>query len=1023
MDLMYPQIITGADLLRGIVKLDELAPLLQKRGARSAAIVNSKLYGVRSFSKMLLKYGIQPVIGLSVYVTVEEKDLLVYVYAHNQQGFSNLMKMSSAISTREEENLPLAWLNAYRESCSIVCAVTDSSWADYRTDEVVRQIVGGGDTATAFIGIARPGGFRHPEEETLVQIAENCGLRVIACQETRFLHLEDFPAYEVAAAIRNGYKLNDPQKPPNRFRQAFLPEESELLEWFRDVPQWLHTMEELLRSCQVELSKGPFQMPVFPVGNAQTPASLLTEKCLHGLQKRFQPIPEEYMDRLHYEIDVIEEMGFTDYFLIVEDYVKFAKSQKILVGPGRGSSAGSLVAFSLGITEVDPIHYGLLFERFLNPQRVTMPDIDIDFADNRRTEVVNYVAETYGKQYTAQIITFGTLSTKAVARNVGRVLDFSPEEVRFISNALSRGLSFKDSVEQSKKLQDWIAVDPKRALWQQAAEKLEDLPRNASTHAAGVVLSAEPLVHFVPLQLGTEEVFLTQWAMEDVEEAGLLKMDFLGLRNLTLLDRIHSMIHYNKNQYIDFEKISFNDQPTYRLFKSGDTTGIFQFESPGMRQALRAIQPDDFKDLYSVNALYRPGPMEFIPLYSRRKKGQEPTNYEIPELQPILSDTYGIIIYQEQIMKIAVEIAGFSMAEADLLRRAISKKNQQVLEEERQHFIAGATKKGFNRDKANNVYNLIVKFADYGFPKSHAVAYTLISYRLAYFKANEPLYFYAAYLSSLTGSKEKMMELIREIQAKGIQIAPPSVQKSRYGHTVEGEVIRLGLGAIKGVTYTFYQQLAEARQKNHWNSMFDMAVAMGAGHFTEKALLPLIKAGALDEFGETRSVLLASFEAAHSHALYIGDDAFSDQFQFNSRPKYTPGGKMDRMTMLRFERDTLGFYLSEHPVQQLKQQSAAEIQSIDSAVTMRAGAKVNCMGMILSVKRIRTKKGEAMAFFTLQDETGEISCTVFPKQYAETSIHLTENHFIQVAGSIDYRNQSVQLIAERCIPLSADQKE
>ncbi len=1022
MDLVYPQIITGADLLRGIVKLDELAPLLQKRGARSAAIVNSRLYGVRSFSKMLLKYGIQPVIGLSVYVTVEEKDLLVYVYAHNQLGFSNLMKMSSAISTREEENLPLAWLNAYRESCSIVCAVTDSSWANYRSDEVIRQIISRGDSTSAFIGIARPAGVCHPEEEAIIQLAEDCGLRIAACQETRFLHLEDFPAYEVASAIRNGYKLNDPQKPPNRYRQAYLPEQNELLKWFRDVPQWLQTMEELLGSCHVELSKGPFQMPVFPVLDGQTPASLLAEKCLQGLQKRFQQIPEEYMDRLHYEISIIEEMGFTDYFLIVEDYVQFAKSQKILVGPGRGSSAGSLVAFSLGITEVDPIHYGLLFERFLNPQRVTMPDIDIDFADNRRTEVVNYVAETYGKQYSAQIITFGTLSTKAVARNVGRVLDFTSEEVRFISNALNRGLSFKDSVQQSQKLQDWIAVDPRRALWQQAAEKLEDLPRNASTHAAGVVLSSKPLVHFVPLQLGTEEVFLTQWAMEDVEEVGLLKMDFLGLRNLTLLDRIRSMIQYNKKQDIDFEKIPLDDEAAYRLFKTGDTTGIFQFESPGMRQALKTIQPDDFKDLYSVNALYRPGPMEFIPLYSRRKKGQEPTVYEIPELQPILSDTYGIIIYQEQIMKIAVEIAGFSMAEADLLRRAISKKNQQILEEERQHFIAGATKKGFDQFKANNVYNLIVKFADYGFPKSHAVAYTLISYRLAFFKANEPLYFYAAYLSSLTGSKEKTMELIREIQAKGIKIAPPSVQRSRFGHTVEGDVIRLGLGAIKGVTYNFYQQLAEAREKNHWNSMFDMAIAMGADHFTEKALIPLIKAGALDEFGETRSVLLASFEAAHSHALFIGDDAFSDQFQFNSRPKYTPGGTMDRMTMLRFERDTLGFYLSEHPIQQLKQHSSDNIHSIDSAVTMRSGTKVNCMGLILSVKRIRTKKGEAMAFFTLQDESEEISCTVFPKLYAKISIHLTENQFVQVAGSIEYRNQSVQLIVDRCIPLSPEAK-
>ncbi|WP_153730653.1 DNA polymerase III subunit alpha [Sporosarcina obsidiansis] len=1018
MVLTYPQIVTGADLLRGIVKLDELAPLLQKRGACSAAIVNSKLYGVRSFSKMLEKYGIRPVIGLSVTVSIQEKELLLYVYAQNQTGFANLMKMSSAMATREEENLPLSWLNAYREDCWIICALTDSSWANHRNAEVLQQLAEGQIEQSTFIGIGRPGGARHTEEEQIIRLSEECQLPIAACHETRFLHREDFPAYEVATAIRKGYKLNDPQKPPNRFRQAYLPEENELFDWFQDHPEWLQATEEMLGSCQVSFTKEAFQLPSFPVSEGQTPISLLAEKCRSGLQQRFQQLPVVYEERLRYELTIIDQMGFTDYFLIVEDYVSYAKKEQILVGPGRGSSAGSLVAFALGITEVDPIHYGLLFERFLNPERVTMPDIDIDFADNRRTEVVNYVADTYGKQYAAQIITFGTLSTKAVARNVARVLDFTAEEVRFMANELSRDHSFKESVTQSKKLRDWISVDPRRALWQLAAERLEDLPRNASTHAAGVVLAADPLVNFVPLQLGTEEVYLTQWAMKDVEEAGLLKMDFLGLRNLTLLDRIRSMIQYNKNQFINFEDIPLDDQYTYKLFKNGDTTGVFQFESPGMRRALQTIQPDNFTDLYSANALYRPGPMEFIPLYSRRKSGQEPTTYEIPELQPILSETYGIIIYQEQIMKIAVEIAGFTMAEADLLRRAISKKNQQVLEEERKHFIMGATKKGFDYAKANNVYNLIVKFADYGFPKSHAVAYTLISYRLAFFKANEPTYFYAAYLSSLTGSKEKIMELIREIKAKGIEIYPPSVKKSRYSHTVEGNAIRLGLGAIKGVTFAFYQQLAAVRENSNWSSMFDMAIALGAEHFTDKSLIPLIKAGALDEFGETRAVLLASVDAAQSHALYIGDDVLSEQFQFNSQPKYNPGGAMDQMTMLSFEQNTLGFYLSEHPVEQLKRKSSELIQPISSLSYIRPGTKTKCMGIILSIKRIRTKKGESMAFFTLQDETEEVSCTVFPKLYTQISVDLKENQLVYVTGTIDYRNQSFQLIIDQLAPLS-----
>ncbi|WP_303969315.1 DNA polymerase III subunit alpha [Sporosarcina ureae] len=1018
MNLMYPQIVTGADLLRGIVKLDELAPLLQKRGASSAAIVNSKLYGVRSFSKMLAKYGIRPVIGLSVTLEVEDHEVLVYIYAQNETGFSNLMKMSSAISTRDEENLPLNWLQAYREGCIIICAMTDSSWANARDLHVLQLVAEKDSNASTFIGIGRPGGGAHTEEASIIQLSEESRLPIAACQETRFLHKEDFQAYEVATAIRKGYKLNDSQKPPNRYRQAYLPQREELVNWFGDHPEWLQTTEDIMDSCVVTIQKEDFLMPKFPVADSQAPISLLEQNCRKGLQARFQSLPEEYEQRLHYELSIIDQMGFTDYFLIVEDYVRYAKTEGILVGPGRGSSAGSLVAFALGITEVDPIKYGLLFERFLNPERVTMPDIDIDFADNRRTEVVNYVANTYGKQYAAQIITFGTLSTKAVARNVARVLDFTPEEVRFMSNELNSGRSFKETIIQSKKLRDWIQVEPRRELWRQAAERLEDLPRNASTHAAGVVLAAKPLVHYVPLQIGSDEVFLTQWAMKDVEEVGLLKMDFLGLRNLTLLDRIRAMIQYNKKQIIDFERIPLDDQATYKLFKNGDTTGIFQFESPGMRRALKTIQPDNFKDVYSVNALYRPGPMEFIPLYSRRKNGQEPTVYDIPELEPILSETYGIIIYQEQIMKLAVEIAGFTMAEADLLRRAISKKNQQVLEEERQHFIAGASKKGFDQIKANNVYNLIVKFADYGFPKSHAVAYSMVSYRLAFFKANEPTYFYAAFLSSLTGSKDKMMEVIREMKAKGIQILPPSVKTSRYSHTVEGHAIRLGLGAIKGVTFAFYQQLAAAREKGSWSSMFDMAISLGADHFSEKAIIPLIKSGALDDFNQKRSVLLASIDAAHSHALFIGDDALSDQFQFNSQPKYTPGGTMDQMTKLGFEHDTLGFYLSEHPVEQLKRNAASQIPPIASLFSLNRGTKATCIGIILSIKRIRTKKGEAMAFLTIQDETEEISCTVFPKQYAQISVQLKEEAFVQVSGSIDFRNQSVQLIVEQLESLS-----
>lgn len=1003
MNLVYPQIVTGADLLRGIVKLDELAPLLQQRGASAAAIVNSKLYGVRSFSKMLLKYGVRPVIGLAVYVTVDEQDVLVYAYAQNQAGYANLLKMSSAAAVRKEENLPLAWVRAYQEGCAFVLAATDASWAEKRTEEVFAQF----SLERAAVGIARPAGAVHPEEAAIAALAETLSLPVAACHETRYIHAEDVKAFEIASAVRGGYKVSDENKPRNRHKHAFLPDAAQWQAWFSDRSEWLDVMQQLMDGCRAVLPEEPFHLPEYYAAGEDA-ARLLEAKCREGLMQRFGVIEADYEQRLQHELAIIEQMGFTHYFLIVEDYVRYAKNEGILVGPGRGSSAGSLVAFALSITEVDPLRYGLLFERFLNPERVTLPDIDIDFADSRRMEVVNYVAETYGRQHAAQIIAFGTLSAKAVARNIARVLDFTPQETRFMAGELDSRLSFKENISKSKRLRDWIAADPKRALWQQAAERLEDLPRNASTHAAGVVLSAEPLVHYVPLQTGTEEVFLTQWAMQDVEQSGLLKMDFLGLRNLTLLGRIRSMIEHDRRQQIDFERIPLDDAAVYDLFCAGDTAGIFQFESPGMRQALRTVQPREFRDLYTVNALYRPGPMEFIPMYGRRKNGGEQTEYAISELEPILRDTYGIIVFQEQIMKIAVEIAGFTLAQADLLRRAVSKKNEQILQSERRRFVEGAEQNGVSREKADQVYSLIAKFADYGFPKSHAVAYTIISYRLAYFKANDPAYFYAAFLSSLAGSQEKMMELLREIRAKGIEVRPPSVKHSRYSHTVEGNAIRLGIRSVKGVTFAFYEQLAKARADRQWTTMFDMAQSLGAQQFTEKMLEPLIKAGALDEFNETRAVLLASIEAAHAHALFTGG-----QLQFDSKPKYTPAGDLDLLAQLAFERETLGFYLSEHPVEQLKRTAHKAPVPLAEADGTAQGARIDCIGMISSIRKIRTKKGDSMAFVTLQDETAELSCTLFPKQFAQYEPLLSENAFVEASGTIEYRNETVQLIVQQ----------
>ena len=1023
MTLVYPQLVTGADLLRGISKLNHLAPLLKRRGATAAAIVNSKMYGVRSFHKVLKKYGVKPVIGLSVMIEVEAgKAVLLYVYAKNEEGYSNLLKMSSAISTTESELLPLQWLNAYSNNCIIVCPMTHISWDELRTEEIVKLLLEHSKHATVAIGISRPGGNKHDDELVVENIAEKATLQVAAVYESRFIQPDDYFSYEVATAIRTGEKLSDSADYKKSYEHAYMPEEIELEGWFSDRPVWLENIAALLHSCTVEITEGDFLMPIFPVPNEESSVSYLKNQCKEGLITRIGKIDEVYKERLDYEIAIIDEMGFADYFLIVQDFMRFSADNNILTGPGRGSSAGSLVAFTLQITDVDPIKYGLVFERFLNPERISMPDIDIDFADNRRMEVIDYVAQKYGKAHVAQIITFGTLSARAVARNVARVFGFSTEEMTYLSSVIPNrsGITLDAAYEEADRLRDWIAMDPQRSKWFEAARSLEGLPRNASTHAAGVVLSPKPLVETVPLQVGGDGIYLTQWPMGDVEEQGLLKMDFLGLRNLTLLERIRTMISYDNGLHIDFEKIPLDDDKTLELFRNGDTTGVFQFESDGMRDTLKLIGPTRFEDLFAINALYRPGPMENIPVYSRRKVGKEKITYLHPSLEPILAETYGVIVYQEQIMQIAVRFAGYTMGEADLLRRAISKKNHDILNDERSKFTNRAISNGIPENDATSIYNLIVKFADYGFPKSHAVAYSLISYRLAYLKANNPSYFYAAILSSMTGNNEKTVELIREAEARGIQFLPPSVKRSNYSFTVEGGSIRIGLSSIKGVTFNFYKDLREARKKAvSWPTMFDFAATVGGDVFNEKVVSPLIKSGALDEFGESRSVLLASVDAAISHALFIGpsdgEDLLGPIMPSIASPKYTEAGTMPRMVKLEYEREVLGFYLSEHPASELKKLSTEQFNEISLIPTMSDRERVKVIGLITEIKRIRTKKGEAMAFVHVQDETGTVSCTFFPREYEQSNKLLTEMSIVQIEGTVEKRRGKPQILVQKIV--------
>lgn len=1014
--MVYPHISTSADLLKSTVRLDELFPYLKEQGAASAAIVNTKLYGILPFWEACRRAGIHGVVGLSASIEYEEQSYPVVLYAQSNKGYGNLLKISSALSTRDKEAIPEQWLKAYREG--LICVIPNKTeWL--LTDrsqvfEYVKHLFG----SAAFGSIERPGGITSEHEPAFVGICENMGLPIIASQESRYLHQQDAFAYEVASAIGQGLKMEDPERKKPEHTNAYVPSRQEFESWFADRPEWFQRTADVLKSCQLTIPMNRQLLPVFPLPKETDKAAFIAELCKSGLAERVPGYSRDYQDRLDYELSVIGTMGFIDYFLIVSDFMKYAKDQGIMTGPGRGSSASSLVAYSLKITDVDPLEHGLLFERFLNPERVTLPDIDIDFADHRRHEVVEYVAEKYGAVRTAQIITFGTLSAKAVARDTARVFGFEAEELDAISKMIPNrpGTTLRLALKESQTLESWIMEREERKTWFKTALKLEGLPRHASTHAAGVILSPSPLVDHVPIEKGHEGIYLTQWPMQELEAIGLLKMDFLGLRNLTILEQIRNLIYWDTKKRIDYRNIPLTDAETFKLLAAGDTTGVFQLESEGMRGALRQIKPTAFGDIVAVNALFRPGPMEFIPLYARRKHKRETVKYVHPILEPILSETYGVIVYQEQIMHIAAKMAGFSLGEADLLRRAVSKKKREILDQERAHFARGAKAKGFTEAEASEVYDLIVRFADYGFPKSHAVAYSIISYQLSYVKTHYPVHFYTGLLGNSAGNADKTRQLLQEIKDNKIPLLPPSVQQSRHSFSVEDGKIRIGLNAVKGVPGTTIKALLAAREDGPFSSLFNIAERISALHFNRKSFEPLIKAGALDDFGFDRSVLLASLDSAIKHAELVKPNEdpglFDDMGSSFMKPKYTKATELPESLKLDYEKEVLGFYLSKHPVEREKEERQKSYNELKSLHTKRDRESVRVLGMVEDIKRIRTKKGDAMAFVTLVDETGPASVTLFPVEYAKYNLLLESHAILEIQGQVENRNHKTVIICK-----------
>jgi DNA polymerase III subunit alpha len=1041
LSFIHLQTYSAYTLLTSTASVKNLVLDARKKGFSQLALTDKNvMYGVVEFFKLCCTYGIKPIIGLTVDVESEitqECSFPLILLAENEVGFKNLLKITSAVQTKAKNGLPVKWLKHYAKG---IIAITPGLQGEIEQSLIAEKENVARDLIHKFDQLFGRGNFflsiqnHQLEQEKQIRskfslISKELNIPLVATNQVHYLEQTDMFAHECLLAIKNGEKLQDDLQERLGSDQFYLKTKEEMIECLSDCPEALENTLLIANRCNVNLELNKTYLPKFPTENGKTADEYLGELCEKGIIGRFHSPTKEHYDRLHYELSVIKRMKFSDYFLIVWDFMKFSQQSGILTGPGRGSAAGSLVAFVLNITDVDPIKHQLLFERFLNPERISMPDIDIDFPDHRREDVIEYVAKKYGELHVAQIITFGTLAAKAALRDVGRAFGLNSKELDQLSKLVpSRlGIDLKTALQESEKLRNFVNETPTNRRLFETALKLEGLPRHTSTHAAGVVISEKPLVELVPIQEGHNHVFLTQYSMEYLEEMGLLKMDFLGLRNLSLIEDILKSIHHQNSQKVDIRSIPLNDNKTFELLSKGETTGIFQLESEGMRKVLMKLKPTRFEDIVAVNALYRPGPMENIPLYIDRKHGRQPIVYPHTDLESILENTYGVIVYQEQIMQIASKIAGFSLGEADLLRRAVGKKKKEVLDMERNHFVQGARKKGYNEPLANKLYDLIVKFANYGFNRSHAVAYSIIAYQLAFLKTHYQVYFMAGLLTSAIGNDFKIAQYVQESKQMGIQILPPSINKSRFSFQVENSSIRYSLAAIRGVGAVALKEILQARKKKKYEDLFEFCIRVSSKVINRKTLEFLVHSGCFDEFGEDRSVLLASLDVALDHAQLVKPDS-SDQFDFFMedelllKPKYVQVDPIRMEDKLTFEKEALGLYLTNHPVsiydQVLKQRGVKPLFDLHS------GGKVdNACIYITAIKKIRTKRGDSMAFLTVSDSSGELEAVIFPEGYKKYSNLLDQGKLAVIGGKTENRDGKLQFIIQRVASMDVWLKE
>ena len=1069
---------TEYSLLDGSNKIKECVARVKELGMNSVAITDhGVMYGVIDFYRAAKAAGIHPVLGSEVYVAPgsrfskepgqgnEDRYYHLVLLAENDTGYHNLMKIVSRGFTEGyyyKPRVDLEVLEEFHEGIIALSACLAGEVQRYVARGLYEE---GKEAALRYEHIFGKGNFflelqdhgiseQQLVNQGLLRMSRETGIPLVATNDVHYTYADDVKPHDILLCLQTGKKLADEDRMRYEGGQYYIKSEEEMKALFPYALEALENTQKIADRCQVEIEFGVTKLPKYDVPDGWTSWEYLNMLCHEGLAERYQPVSEELTTRLDYELSVIKTMGYVDYFLIVWDFIKYAKDHGIMVGPGRGSAAGSLVSYCLGITTIDPIRYQLLFERFLNPERVSMPDIDVDFEPEGRQAMIEYVSRKYGADCVVQIVTFGTLAARGVIRDVGRVMDLPyafvdsiakmvPQELNItLDKALAANGEFRKLYQEDEQVQELVDM----------SKRLEGLPRHTSMHAAGVVISQKSVDEYVPLSLGSDGAVVTQFTMTTLEELGLLKMDFLGLRNLTVIRDAVEMIGKDTGKALDLNQIDYDDKKVLDYIGTGKTDGIFQLESAGMKSFMKELKPYSLEDIIAGIALYRPGPMDFIPQYIKGKNNRDDIIYDCPQLEPILEPTYGCIVYQEQVMQIVRDLAGYTLGRSDLLRRAMSKKKGEVMQRERQNFVygneeegvPGCIKNGIDEATANKIYDEMIDFAKYAFNKSHAAAYAVVSYQTAYLKYYYPVEFMAALLTSVIDNSGKVAEYIYSCRQMGIQILPPDINKSVGTFSVENGNIRFGLTAIKSVGRPVIQAIIEERNEHgEFKHLKDFIERMGGREVNKRTIENFIKAGVFDSLGGTRKqfmmIYIQIMDQVNQERKYsmtgqmslfdLVDDEQKKEFEI-PLPKV---GEYEKENKLAFEKEVLGVYLTGHPLEDYEEKWKKSISrtTLDFQIDdetgrsrVRDGAKEIVGGMITNKTIKYTRNNKTMAFLTIEDLMGTVEVVVFPRDYERNQNYLNEDSKVFVKGRVSEEDDAPsKLICETIIPFEQTKRE